>query len=175
MTAREDRLDSVRRLVIRGLEAVVALIFAVLVLDVLWGVFSRYLLGDQARWSEELARLLLGWLAMMGAALAYLTYKHLGIDVLLRQLHPDATRVAQVFAHLVVLFFSAVVLCYGGYQLVTQRWDFGQMLPALAVSKAWFYLAIPISGLIICLGSIAAIIDAAQGRGLRFTEEEEHA
>lgn len=139
-------------------------VFTLLVLDVLWGVASRYLLGSQARWSEELARLLMVWLAMLGAALAYLQQKHLGVDVLIRQLHPDAQRVAQVFVHGVVLLFAATLLCYGGGQLVTQRFASGQLLPALGISKAWFYLAIPISGLLICLFSVEAMIDAARGR-----------
>ena len=42
-------------------------VFLILVIDVLWGVASRYLLGSQASWSEELARLLMVWLALLGA------------------------------------------------------------------------------------------------------------
>ncbi len=31
-----------------------ALLMALMTLDVLWGVFTRYALGNQASWSEEL-------------------------------------------------------------------------------------------------------------------------
>ena len=67
-------------------------IFAVLVLDILWGVATRYLLGQQAHWTEELARVLLVWLAMLGAALAYMERSHLGIDALTRLLDPAKSR-----------------------------------------------------------------------------------
>ena len=157
-------IDKLRSAASSTLGAIVIAVFTLLVLDVLWGVASRYLLGSQARWSEELARLLMVWLAMLGAALAYLQQKHLGVDVLMRQLHPDAQRVAQVFVHFWVLIFASVVLCYGGGQLVSQRFAAGQSLPALGISKAWFYLAIPISGLLIVLFSIESMIDAARGR-----------
>ena len=157
-------LEKTRSFAASALGAIAVAVFTLLVLDVLWGVASRYLLGSQARWSEELARLLMVWLAMLGAALAYLEQKHLGVDVLMRQLHPDAQRVAQVFVHGIVLVFAAAVLCYGGGQLVTQRFESGQLLPALGISKAWFYLAIPISGALICLFSIESMIDAARGR-----------
>lgn len=157
-------LDKLRSTASAALGVIAIVVFTLLVLDVLWGVVSRYLLGSQARWSEELARLLMVWLALLGAALAYLQQKHLGVDILMRQMHPDAQRVAQVFVHFVVLLFAAVVLCYGGGQLVSQRWASGQALPALGISKAWFYLAIPISGLLIGLFSIESMIDAARGR-----------
>jgi TRAP-type C4-dicarboxylate transport system permease small subunit len=165
-------LDKLRSGASSTLSLIAIVVFTLLVLDVLWGVASRYLLGLQARWSEELARLLMVWLALLGTVLAYLQQKHLGVDILMRQLHPDAQRVAQVFVHFVVLLFAGVVLCYGGGQLVQQRWTSGQALPALGISKAWFYLAIPICGLLISLFSIESMIDAARGRFVIHPEDE---
>ena len=34
-------------------------VVALLVFDVCWGVFSRYVIGEQTKWTEELARFLL--------------------------------------------------------------------------------------------------------------------
>lgn len=157
-------IASLRSVASKVLGVLAVTVFTILVLDVLWGVASRYLLGNQARWSEELARLLMVWLAMLGAALAYLQQKHLGVDVLMRLLHPDAQRVAQVFAHFIVFMFSAAVLAYGGFDLVSQRWAAGQFLPALGINKGWFYLAIPISGVLLSIFSIEMMIESAKGR-----------
>ena len=44
---------------VRVLEWLTIVLFAALVLDVLWGVVSRYVLGTQSRWTEELAIYLL--------------------------------------------------------------------------------------------------------------------
>lgn len=81
----------------------------------------------------------------------------------MRALHPAAQRVAGVAAHLVVLVFSAAVLGWGGWELVSQRWAAGQLLPALGISKAWFYLAIPVSGALMSLFSLELVWLAARG------------
>ena len=38
------------------LNAGLILAVALLVLDVVWGVFTRYVMGEQAKWAEDLAR-----------------------------------------------------------------------------------------------------------------------
>jgi TRAP-type C4-dicarboxylate transport system permease small subunit len=129
-------------------------LFSVLVADVLWGVLTRYLLGGQARWSEELARLLMVWLGLLGAALACREEKHLGLDIVVRQ-WPEALQAwVRIFYNVCVGSFALVVMVWGGGHLVAQRLAAGQMLPALGISKAWFYLALPVSGLLIVLFSV---------------------
>jgi TRAP-type C4-dicarboxylate transport system permease small subunit len=134
--------------------ALCVVIFAALVLDILWGVATRYLLGRQAHWTEELARVLLVWLAMLGAALAYLEKSHLGIDALTRLLDPASRRVADLITHSLVFFFAAAVLVYGGLELFVDRWQSGQAMSALPLRKAWFYLSLPVSGMLFALGSL---------------------
>jgi TRAP-type C4-dicarboxylate transport system permease small subunit len=133
------------------LRAGLVVVFAILVVDVLWGVASRYLLGSQASWSEELARLLLVWLALLGAALACREDRHLGLDVIVR-LWPEAIqRLGRLFVCFVIICFACGIMACGGWQLVSQRFASGQTLPALGVAKAWFYLALPVSGVLITL------------------------
>ena len=67
-----------RKVLTRGLEWVVIIAVAVLTLDVLWGVFSRRILGGQSRWTEELARVLLIWVALLGTSVAFGEKGHLG-------------------------------------------------------------------------------------------------
>jgi TRAP-type C4-dicarboxylate transport system permease small subunit len=133
-------------------------IFAALVLDVLWGVATRYILGQQSHWTEELARVLLVWLAMLGAALAYMERSHLGIDVLTRLLDPEARRIADIITHSFVFLFAAAVLVYGGMELFLDRWESGQVMSALPIRKAWFYLSLPVSGLLIALVSVDLLV-----------------
>ncbi|MBA4146538.1 MAG: TRAP transporter small permease [Verrucomicrobia bacterium] len=140
------------------------LIFSLLVIDVLWGVATRYILGHQAYWTEELARFLLVWLAMIGAALAYIDNKHLGMDIVTRSLDPHARRMANFVTHLAVLGFAAGVMVYGGTALFVDRWNSGQTMSALEIKKAWFYLSLPVSGLLISLFSLDAAIATALGR-----------
>ena len=64
-------------IVVRALEWLTTGIFAALVLDVLWGVISRYVLGSQSRWTEELAIYLLVWVSLLGATLVFRERAHL--------------------------------------------------------------------------------------------------
>ena len=146
------------------LEAVSVVLFLVLVADVLWGVFTRYVLGSQAVWTEELARLLLVWLSMLGGALAYVTRSHLGVDTLVAACDPATRRVAVFASHVVVLLFAAGVMLAGGASLTVERWQAGQVLSALPILKAWVYLSVPVSGALIALFAIDALLALVQGR-----------
>ena len=132
-----------------------AVAFVVLLLDVLWGVFTRYVMDDQARWTEELARFLMVWLAFLGAALGYSKQQHLGVDILVERMDPAARRMATRIEHAVVFLFAVVVLGWGGQELFRERLASGQTMPALGIAKAWQYLCVPVSGVLI--GVIAVI------------------
>lgn len=152
-------LEIIRRLnaaLVGFLQVLLVIVFSVLVMDVVWGVLSRYLLGTQASWSEELARLLMVWLALLGAALACREDRHLGLDVIVRSWPEEVQRIGRLFVYLVIFFFAAAIMFWGGWQLVDQRFSSGQTLPALGVAKAWFYLALPASGLLIAMFMIEA-------------------
>lgn len=139
------------------LKGILVVVFAILVLDVLWGVASRYLLGSQAAWSEELARLLMVWLALLGAALVCREERHLGLDVIVRSWPESVQRVDRIVVFLAVFIFATVIMLIGGWQLVSHRFESGQLLPALGIAKAWFYLALPVSGGLISLFSIESM------------------
>lgn len=140
-----------------------ALVFIVLLFDVLWGVFTRYLLGDQARWTEELARFLMVWLAFLGAALAYVRQAHLGVDILVARMDPAARRIGLLVEHGAVFLFAVVVLGFGGIELFRERYASGQTLPALGILKAWQYLCLPVSGALIGLVAIGHLAQTWAG------------
>lgn len=155
-----NMLKALRQLndaLVRCLQLLLIVVFVVLVVDVLWGVASRYVLGNQASWSEELARLLLVWLALLGAALASREERHLGLDVIVREWPVEVQRIGGLFVCLLVLLFAAGIMAWGGGQLVWQRFASGQTLPALGIARAWFYMALPVSGILISLFAIESI------------------
>ena len=61
----------------RILEWFLILIFALLVLDVLFQVFSRYIIGTSFTWTEEFARFSLIWMTVLGAAYLKAKREHL--------------------------------------------------------------------------------------------------
>ena len=131
------------------LGAFLAVLMAVITLDVLWGVFTRYALGNQASWSEELARFLLIWIGVLGAAYASGKRMHLSIDLLGPKLEKKQQRRLQRFIDMVILAFAVTALVIGGFRLLYITQVLGQLSPALRVPMALVYSVVPLSGLLI--------------------------
>ena len=162
-------MKPIRDFLVKTLEVFLIISFAVLTLDVLWGVFSRYVLNAQSRWTEEIAINLLIWVSLLGACLTYEEKGHLGVDYFVQKLHPDAQKIAAVFIELVVLFFAGFGLLFGGWLLVSETLAAGQLTPALEWQKGYIYLAAPISGLFFILFSIEHLLGIFTGKPI---EEE---
>jgi TRAP-type C4-dicarboxylate transport system permease small subunit len=122
------------------------LVFAALTVDVLWGIFSRYVLAAQSPWTDELATTLLIWLSLLGAAFVYGEKGHLGVDYFVGKLDPLARRATELAGHGLVMFFAAVVMVYGGWVTVERTLEAGQVLPALGWEKGYVYSVVPLSG-----------------------------
>jgi TRAP-type C4-dicarboxylate transport system permease small subunit len=138
----------------RIIEVVLVAIFALLVLDVLWQVFGRYVLNQSFSFTEEFARFALIWLAILGAA--YLNGKrdHLSMDYLLQKLSPEKLAKRMQIIEVLMFIFALVVMVIGGGNLVYTTLYLGQVSPAMHVSLGYVYSIVPISGLLIMFYSI---------------------
>ncbi|OUW15883.1 MAG: hypothetical protein CBD18_08015 [Opitutales bacterium TMED158] len=143
--------QSFRLSMTRLLQWVVIILMALLTLDVLWGVLSRYAWGQQAKWSEELARLLLVWVSLFGASLAFGVKAHLGLDYFAQKLHPSAGKANRIIGGAICLAFAIVVFLVGGWELTLRTFESGQTMVALPIAKWWNYAAVPASGLFMLL------------------------
>lgn len=133
------------------LKTVLAVLMAVMVLDVLWGVFTRYVMGAQSQWTEELARYLLIWIGILGAAFASGKKMHLAIDILPTSLEGKRQKLLMNGIHLIVILFALAVLLIGGSRLVYITSKLGQVSTALDLPLAVVYSIVPISGLFIII------------------------
>ncbi|HEY3394491.1 MAG TPA: TRAP transporter small permease [Lacipirellulaceae bacterium] len=148
------------------LSTLVIILFAALTLDVLWGVFTRYTReAGQARWTEELATVLLVWVSFLGAALVYGERGHLGLDYFVGKLDPAAQRLTDCIAYSLVLIFAVAVMVCGGWILVDRALDANQLLPALGLKKGYGYAVVPLSGLFILFYAIEGAANALTSRG----------
>jgi TRAP-type C4-dicarboxylate transport system permease small subunit len=145
--------------IVRGLEWFTIALFAVLVLDVLWGVTSRYVPGIRpSDWTEELAVYLLVWVSLFGAAITYRGYGHLGVDYFVAKLDPSARRVVAIIIEIAALVFAGFALCYGGWRLVSDTLAAGQITPVLQWRIGYLYMSVPLSGLFFCAFAIEHLL-----------------
>lgn len=161
MKALYQLLTPVRNVALRILEVIVCVILLVLVLDVLLGVFTRFVLGQQIRWTEELAIYLLIWVSFLGAAVAYADNSHLGVDYVVEKFPPAMKLVAHKVAHVVVILFALYGMLYGGYSLVTESAASGQISAAVRIPLAWVYVAAPLTGAFFILFGVHALLAPA--------------
>lgn len=146
----------------RWLDGVLGWVLVVLmgasVLNVLWQVFSRYVLRHPSSTTEELARFLLIWVGLLGAAYAAGKNQHLAIDLLPTHLSGRRKAALQVVIELAILVFAVAIMLYGGTKLVLLQLKLGQTSAALGVKLGHVYLAIPISGAVMTLYALMNLV-----------------
>ncbi len=140
------------------LKFLVASCMALMVVVVTWQVVSRYALGDPSQWSEEVARMLLIWVGLLGGVLAYRENAHLGIDLLHQKVGAIGKRRLEMITHISCGLFALSVLVIGGGSLVQLTWELKQTTAALGISMAWVYAVLPLSGVLIVFYSIASLV-----------------
>ncbi|WP_087018626.1 TRAP transporter small permease [Thaumasiovibrio subtropicus] len=117
-----------------------------LVFCVIWQVISRYVIGKPSTITDELARYLFMWVALIGAAYTTGVKRHLAIDLLTMKLKGKRKLINEIFIQLAIAAFSAIVLVYGGSNLAMKTLATGQITPALGWSMGYIYFCLPISG-----------------------------
>lgn len=142
----------------RLLKILVASCMALMVVVVTWQVVSRYALGDPSQWSEEVARMLLIWVGLLGGVLAYRENAHLGIDLLHQKVGAIGKRRLEMITHISCGLFALAILVIGGGSLVQLTWELKQTTAALGISMAWVYAVLPLSGVLIFFYSIASLV-----------------
>lgn len=135
-------------------------ILALMTINVLWQVFSRFVLQSPSSFTEELARYTLVWLGILGAGYVAGQKMHLAIDLLSMKLQGKSKIYLEIFIQLSILFFSLVVMLIGGFRLVLITLSLNQISAALQVPLGYVYLVVPISGLLIIFYSIYFILEA---------------
>jgi TRAP-type C4-dicarboxylate transport system permease small subunit len=155
-------MEAMRKRVDRVLEWALIVLMAANVLNVLWQVFTRFVLKDPSSWTEELARFLLIWVALLGASYAAGRKMHLAIDVVLEKLEGRTRVVADLGIHALILVFGLLVMVVGGVRLVYVTLFLDQTSAALQIKLGYVYLVLPLSGTLIVFYSILFIAERAR-------------
>ena len=154
-------MNPVLTLLDRALRAVLMLLLTAMVLAVTWQVVSRYVLASPSSWTEEVARYLLIWIGLLGAAHAFRNRMHIGLDLLPRTLTGIAARRLHWLTLGCIILFAVTVLVFGGGKLVLLTWELRQTSAALGLPIAVVYSVIPLTGCIIVLYSVAGLTEQA--------------
>ena len=149
----------VKKVLDSALEWLVMVVVGVLVLDVLWQVFTRKVLNNPSKWTEELAIFLLIWVSLLGAAVALNKGAHLGIDYFTNKLEIRKRVITEIFVFAVVALFALYVMVIGGYDLVATTLRMDQRSPVWGIPMGYVYLAVPISGVFMTFYAVIGLVE----------------
>ncbi|WP_309109095.1 TRAP transporter small permease [Arthrobacter sp.] len=137
------------------------ILFAVLVVTVVWQVFSRQVLSSPNAWTAELAQYLFVWLGLFGAALVFAERGHIAVDFLVRKFPNRVEKATALFVQAAIIAFASLIFVWGGYRVSVQSWN--QALSGLPVTVGPLYLAIPITGVVIIFYATYHIVAILRG------------
>jgi len=151
-------MNTIRQKIDLILSRTLIIIMALMVINVLWQVFTRYLTGSPSSFTDELSRYLMIWLGILGAAYVSGKNMHVAIDYLSSKLKEKPRKRLATFVHIIVLLFALFALVIGGLRLVYISFTLGQTTPALGMPLAVVYLVLPLSGLLIVYYKLADLL-----------------
>lgn len=147
-----------RQTIDKILERLVLFVLTVMLLSVVWQVFSRYVIQAPSTVTDELSSFSLIWVGMLGAAYASGKHLHLAIDLIPEQMVKNNQGIFDGIVYISVTFFAFAVMVIGGGRLCQLSFQFGQTSAALEIPLGVIYLIVPVSGLLICYYNIDTLL-----------------
>ena len=142
-------MKQIRIKVNKIIERFLVLILVGMVLNVIWQVFTRCLTSSPSAFTNELARYLMIWLGILGAAYISGKQEHVAIDFFVKKFNNSLRRFIDRFVLFSILSFAFFVMIIGGFNLVYITLKLEQYSPSLQIPLALVYSIIPISGVLI--------------------------
>ncbi len=124
------------------------LLLVVLVLDVWLGVLVRYVLPVKWTFTEELARYLMIWAALLAVSCGICHREHIGMRVVFDAFPPGFRRWLSVAFDLVAFAFFAIILVYG-FGFVER--GFSRYTMINEIPKADPFMGVPLAAGLACL------------------------
>lgn len=126
---------------------------AVITVNLVSAVFSRYVLGSPIYWADELSLLIFAWLTFLGACLAVKRSDMAAVTIILDRLTSTPKFILNAVIQLSILVFS-VVIGYYSYLWINSPSVLNMISPTLNVKMWWVYSIVPFSMLCIFIFTI---------------------
>lgn len=150
-------MNAIRKILDRTLEILGSVVFVVMILLVLFQIFSRVVLNNPNTMTEELVRFLMIWLSMLASAYVVGKRGHLAVTLLSDHLSGSNKRLLEIVVQILFLLFAAVIMVYGGWKATMV--NVAQISPSLSLSMGYVYGAVPVSGVIMFIYSLLNLLE----------------
>jgi TRAP-type C4-dicarboxylate transport system permease small subunit len=141
------------------LEKLVLLILVLMLVSVVWQVFSRFVLRAPSTITDEVSSFSLIWVGLLGAAYAAGKNLHLAIDLIPEAVVKKSQNLFNGIVFISITIFAFTVMIIGGFRLVQLSFQFGQTSATLKIPLGFIYMVVPISGVLICYYSMDTLLN----------------
>ncbi len=138
------------------IEYVLAFLVVVMVAGCFWQIFTRFILNDPSKWTEELLRYALIWLTMLGVPYAYGKEQHISIGFITGMFTKKGTVLDKIFIDMLILGLSVFVMVIGGTMVSANA--VGQVSPAMNIPMQFYYMGVPVCGILMVIYAAERLI-----------------
>lgn len=124
-----------------------------------YGVVTRYLFNSPQAWIYEVARYLVVWGTLIGAAVALRDDRHIQVEILYKAVPDKLKPWLDLVANGLGLVFSSLFFYYG-FLMVENRFQTQQVSIDVGIPLWLVYLVIPISGLMMSVRFVERMVRA---------------
>ena len=132
----------------RYVERFCVALMVLLVLDVWLGVLARYVIPLPLTFTEELARYLMIWMALLAVSSGISHREHIGVLVVIERLPREARKWLAVAFDVIAFGFFAVLFFYG---LDFVERGFSRYTMIYQIPKAYPFITVPLASAIACI------------------------
>jgi TRAP-type C4-dicarboxylate transport system permease small subunit len=140
---------------------VLVILMIIMLVDMMLGVFFRYVVGEALAWSEEVGTLSLIWLTFIGGAIGITRSSHFAIHLLLDHLEPNQQRILRTAIALLIVLFGLVLAPYGLELTIRNSTS---ITPGLGLNLGMQYASSFIGGVLMVCYAGALAFEALRGR-----------
>lgn len=138
-----NKIDKILEMLLIGL-------MALMLISVIWQVFSRFIIQSPSTFTDEISSFALIWVGLLGAAYATGKNLHLAIDLLPKNLVDKNPLLYNRIVAICIFSFAILVMITGGTRLCWLTFMFEQKSATLQIPLGYVYTVVPLSGLLIC-------------------------
>ena len=147
-------MPTLARTLERLADALLIVLFLLIFALVLGQVVCRYVFNSPLVWSEELARLLFVWVAMLAWSLGSRRRSHIAVTYF-AELLPARARLSLAIGVQAAVAFFCLLLVRHGWTLTLRNLDLPTV--TLGLSYAWVYAVVPLGGAAVIAYALAEI------------------
>lgn len=147
-------------------EALCNIGFAGMVMFVFLSAIARNV-GHPLAWSLDVAQLMLCWVTLIGADVAFRHGKFMGLDLLTRKFSVKIQRILELLVDVIILITLIIFIVYG-FKLTVDSWK--RSFQTLKLSYSFVTMALPVMSVLM---SVSVVLDIVK-QFKKFTASEKN-